>query len=72
MPRMKGEPAAQDLKEIEDGGVPRKCFACRQVQRRAVCINENGVRTKSFIGICQNPKCFRYVDVEKLAGWELE
>ena len=62
-----------DISKIDEGtGVARKCFNCGYAHKHAICITDTGVRTNNRIGICVNKKCFRYTDVEKLAGWMVE
>lgn len=58
------EARTADMSDIEDGDIKPNCFHCGKKQNRMVKIatNEFGqrVRTKSYIGECSNPACFRY------------
>ena len=65
--------AEASLADLEDGVIPLKCFSCgsKQQQMMKVHFKEGGVvvRTKCKIGVCTNPKCFRYLDPRKVESW---
>lgn len=62
---------AQALTDIEESGVPRLCFACRRPQKKATLVVD-GTRYKNYIGVCENKKCFRYIDVGNLRTWQVD
>lgn len=62
---------AQALTEIEEGNIPAKCFNCHHKQKRAQLV-VNGTRYRNYIGVCENKRCFRYIDVGNLRTWEVQ
>lgn len=79
MARAREEVAGNDLGSIEDGVVKPNCWACGQRQLRItkLLVNERGettyaTRTKNHTGACQNPACFRFLDLKKVPSWVRE
>lgn len=67
MPRRLGEIAVIDVDEIEEGDIRRNCRHCGKKQTRII---RNG--TRNVWGACENPECFRFVDLTKVDTWTLE
>lgn len=74
MPKLKGDPDAQDLTEIEEGKISKICFACKRPQKIAVCMYglNSEIRSHSQMGVCENKSCFRYTDMSKVRTWIIE
>lgn len=47
------------------------CQNCGTKLVRIVKITERQTLTKSEIRICNNPKCFGFINVKKLKSWEI-
>lgn len=79
MTKLEKDPVSQDLSDIEMGHFKRRCFHCRERQLKVAKIlitvdglgNENASTGKTEMGVCTNPKCFRYTRPENIPSWKV-
>lgn len=67
------EVAASDLSDLEDGIIKSRCFSCGNKQQviKKIGWNERGdpINTKTKMGVCTNPECFRFLNLKKVQSW---
>lgn len=71
------EPNYQDMSDIEEGKIRSHCLYCKhrliKVVKVVVRESDKGfsymLKTKNFLGRCDNPECFHFWDIQKSPSW---
>lgn len=51
---------------------PSPCLSCQQPEARIIRLTNQGRLTRTEMRICQNKKCWKFIDIEKIPTWVIK